>query len=125
MGKNAVLVEAANHSLATSTWKQYQTVWARLKKITRNTGVVFCLPMSALMVHTFTAYFLAKGLRAQVMQGQLMSYRTEEGQSNLALALKALSDQAKNNQRALKLKKEEDKECPGLCNYIPICTLYS
>ena len=32
-----VLVEAANHSLASSTWKQYNAVFERLKKITRET----------------------------------------------------------------------------------------
>ena len=33
-----VLVEAANHSLATSTWKSYASVWNRISSISKETG---------------------------------------------------------------------------------------
>ena len=44
------------------------------------------------------------------LQGQVLSNRGAEGQSDLALALKALSDQANSHQRAVKLSKDEAKE---------------
>ena len=44
------------------------------------------------------------------LQTHVMTSRTEESQRNLVLALKALSDQANNNQQDLKQKREEDKE---------------
>ena len=34
-----VLVEAANHSLATSTWKSYASVWNRMSAISKEKGV--------------------------------------------------------------------------------------
>ena len=68
-------LRAANHSLATSNWKQYNAVFECLKKITCETGVVFSLPMSALMVQTFIAFFLSKGLRADTVRTYLSAVR--------------------------------------------------
>ena len=87
-----VLVEAANHSLATSTWKQYMSVWARLKKITKETGVVFSLPMSGLMVQTFVGFFLSKGLKADTVRTYLSAVKSAH--TSRGLDAPALSDMA-------------------------------
>ena len=58
-----VLVEAANHSLATSTWSNYHSVWKRLTKITRETGIAFHFPMTGLMCQTIVSWFMSRGLR--------------------------------------------------------------
>ena len=59
-----VLVEAANHSLATSTWSNYNSVWKRLTKITRETGIAFHYPITGLMRQTIGGWFMSRGLRA-------------------------------------------------------------
>ena len=103
-------MEAANHSVATSTWKQYQTVWARLKKITRDKGVVFSLTMSALMVQTFTAFFLSKGLRADTVRTYLSAVRaahTTRGLESPALSEMSISAALKGTKNKESLKDDE------------------
>ena len=44
------LVEAANFSLATSTWRAYSSVWKQVGKLGRETGIMYALPMNRDMV---------------------------------------------------------------------------
>jgi hypothetical protein len=59
-----VLVEAANHSLATSTWKSYASVCNRMMAISKETGVRFRYPMDNTMVQTLVAALIRRGLKA-------------------------------------------------------------
>ena len=58
-----VLVEAANHNLANSTWSNYQSA-CKLTKITWETGIAFHYPMTGLMCQTIVGWFMSRGLRA-------------------------------------------------------------
>ena len=111
-----VLVEAANHSLATSMWKQYMAVWDRLKKITRDTGVVFSLPMSRLMVQTLVGYFLSKGLRADTVRTYLSAVRASRGVDAPALSEMAVAAAIKERKNAESLE-EEIQSCDDSRGY--------
>lgn len=52
------LVSAANHSLALSTWKSYNTAENHLAKCQADTGVVFSLPMDDKMTLTYVGWLL-------------------------------------------------------------------
>ena len=85
-----VLVEAANHSLATSTWKSYASVWNRLSSISKETGVRFRYPMDTTMVQTLVAALIKRGRKA----GTILSYMSAIRQAHLlrGLTAPALSD---------------------------------
>ena len=70
-----LLVNAANHSLCTSTWQNYSSVWKRLVKITRETGVNFSYPMSTLMVQTLVAHLIRSGLKSSTIMSYLSAIR--------------------------------------------------
>jgi hypothetical protein len=70
-----LLVNAANHSLCTSTWNNYTSVWKRLVKITRETGVNFSYPMSTLMVQTLVAHLIRSGLKSSTIMSYLSAVR--------------------------------------------------
>ena len=95
--------------MATSTWKQYMAVGDRLKKITRDTGVVFSLPLSGLMVQTFVGYFLSKGLRADTVRTYLSAVRaahTTRGLDAPALSEMAVAAAIKGRKNAESLEEE-------------------
>ena len=80
-----VLVEAANHSLATSTWSNYQSVWKRLTYITWETGIAFHYPMTGLMCPTIVGWFLSRGRRAAT----ILSYMAAVRQAHVIRGLEA------------------------------------
>jgi hypothetical protein len=65
-----ILVEAANHSLASTTWKSYSSIWAQMGRISGQTGVNFLYPMTVNMVSTLTAALIQRGLNS----GMILSY---------------------------------------------------
>jgi hypothetical protein len=70
-----LLVNAANHSLCSSTWQNYSSTWKRLGKITRETGVSFSYPMSTLMVQTLVAHLMRSGLKSSTIRSYLSAIR--------------------------------------------------
>ena len=52
------LINAANNSLANSTWKQYKTAQKHLERCQRETGVRMSFPMSTKQILVFIAYML-------------------------------------------------------------------
>ena len=87
-------MEATNHSLSASSWKQYTAIWERLKKIVRETGVAFFLPLITLMVQSITGFFLVKGLRADTVRTYLsavMAANTTRGLEAPARSENAIS----------------------------------
>jgi hypothetical protein len=78
-------VEAANHSLTSSTWKSYSSVWARMGKISGETGVNFSYPMSVNMVRTLTAALIQRGLKS----GTILSYMAAIRQAHILRGLEA------------------------------------
>jgi hypothetical protein len=71
-----ILVEAANHSLASSTWKSYSSVWAQMGKIAGVTGVSFSYPMTTHMVRTLAAALLQRVLKSGMILGYMAAIRT-------------------------------------------------
>lgn len=64
------LVEAANHSLATSTWKSYTSVWRQVGKIAQEIGTHFRLPLTTVMVRGLVGALIKKGRKS----GTILSY---------------------------------------------------
>ena len=93
-----VLVEAANHSLASSTWKSYSSVWARMGRISGETGVRFSYPMSVNMVRTLTAALIQRGLKS----GTILSYMAAVRQAHILRGLECPALEDKVVKAALK-----------------------
>jgi hypothetical protein len=66
----AALVEAANYSLASSTWRSYASVWRKVGRVAEETGVKFRLPMTTMMVRTLVGALIKSGLKS----GTILSY---------------------------------------------------
>ena len=60
----AALVEAANFSLASSTWRSYASVWRQVGKVAEQTGVKFRFPMSTTMVCKLVGALIKNGLKS-------------------------------------------------------------
>jgi hypothetical protein len=66
----AALVEAANYSLASSTWRSYASVWRKVGRVAEETGVKIRLPMTTTMVRTLVGALIKSGLKS----GTIVSY---------------------------------------------------
>ena len=64
------LVEAANHSLSTSTWRSYTSVWRQVGKNANEMGIEFKLPMTIEMVRGLVGALIRKGRKS----GTILSY---------------------------------------------------
>ena len=69
-GLATALVEAANFSLASSTWRSYSSVWRQVGKIAAETGVKFRFPMTTVMVRSLVGALIKNGLKS----GTVVSY---------------------------------------------------
>ena len=87
-----------------------ETVSCCLKKITHDTGVVFSLLMSALMVKTFVAYFLSKGLRADTYLSAVRAAHTMRGLEAPAFSEMSISAALNRTKNKESLKDEESRE---------------
>ena len=61
------LVEAANHSLASSTWRSYSSVWNMFGKIAQDTGLTLKFPMSRPMVLNLVGVLIKRGMKASTV----------------------------------------------------------
>ena len=64
------LTEAANHSLSTSTWCSYTSVWRQVGKLAGELGLTFKLPMTTPMVRGIVGLLIRKGRKS----GTILSY---------------------------------------------------
>ena len=71
----AVLLKAANGSLASNTWKSYTNVWNNIDKISQETGVKIAYPMSMDMIQAIIGFYLVRGVKADTIKGYLSSLK--------------------------------------------------
>ena len=74
-GLATALVEAANFSLASATWRSYASVWRQVGKISEQTGVKFRFPMSTTMVQTLVGALIRNGLKSGTVISYMCSIR--------------------------------------------------
>ena len=86
----AALVEAANFSLASSTWRAYASVWKQINRISVETGITFRLPMTVQMVQGLVGALIRKNLKASTILSYLSSVKKSHEVKGLDAS--ALSD---------------------------------
>ena len=69
------LTEAANHSLSTSTWCSYTSVWRQVSKLVSEVGISFKLPMTTPMVPGIVGLLIRKGRKAGTIQSYMASLK--------------------------------------------------
>ena len=69
------LTEAANHSLATSTWTSYSSVWKQVSKLASELGISFRLPMTTPMVRGIVGLLIRKKRKAGTIQTYMSSLK--------------------------------------------------
>ena len=79
------LVDAANHSLSTSTWKSYSSIWKQIGRIGQETGVTFRLPMTTDMVRGLVGALIRKGRKA----GTILAYMSSLKKAHQVEGLKS------------------------------------
>ena len=69
------LLNTANHSLATNTWRSYTSVVNKLNKISLETGVKISFPLDENMIQVILGSLLTQGLKASTIQGYMSSLK--------------------------------------------------
>jgi len=71
------LIQAANNSLAETTWRQYKTAERHLERCQRNTGVRMSFPMKRTQILCFVAFMLeVRKVKAVTVSKTLSAIRT-------------------------------------------------
>ena len=69
------LVEAANFSLTTSTWRAYSSVWKQVGKLGRESGITYSLPMNRDMVRGIVGALIKKGRKSSTVLSYMSSLK--------------------------------------------------
>ena len=71
----SALVGAANHSLASSTWRSYSSVWRMVGKIARETGLTFRFPLTMAMVRNLVGLLIKRGMKSSTVLSYMASLK--------------------------------------------------
>ena len=74
------MVEAANYSLASSTWRSYTSEWRKVGRVAEETGVKFRLPMTTMMVRTLVGALIKSGLKSRTIISYMSSVKRSRPQ---------------------------------------------
>ena len=136
-GLATAFVEAANFSLASSTWRSYSSVWRQVGRIAAETGVKFRFPMTTVMVRSLVGALIKNGLKSgtvvsymssikrahklrgmetsalddEVVRAAIKGMRNKEAMSPVPRAVISLSkmSEARNNLKKLKISSRRKK----------------
>ena len=120
----SALVGAANHNLASSTWRSYYSVWRMLGKIARETGLTFRFPLTMPMVRNLVGLLIKKGMRSSTVLTYMASLKQAHKLRGLDASsmedevVKAAIQGMKNRESLTPLSRPPQSDSvPGICGF--------